>query len=327
MLTLLALAVWLHLGTLLLTALFGYLLLRCFLIRGNRPLAVVIYCAVVAVLLVGLIGFSALAYHALPKIADTSIPAMVNFAEEHEIELPFTDFDSLKETVIEQAQKGATAIGQYAKVASYQFVMLAFGLVAPISLLLSPIRPPADGARDRYTSVMLALADRFRLLYASFAKVMGAQILISIINTALTTLFLLCNGYPYTGLLLMLVFLCGLLPVVGNLISNTVIVGVGFSLSPHAGLYALIFLILIHKLEYFLNSKIVGRRIGNPMWLTLIALLVGERLLGIAGMALAPVLLHYIKVETSAWRIDVSPANEAAQKNEASVAESSRPVA
>ena len=131
---------------------------------------------------------------------------------------------------------------------------------------------------------------------------MGAQIIIAAINTVITAMFLILSGYPYAALLLCLVFLCGLLPIVGNLISNTVVVGVGFTISPKMGLLALIFLITIHKLEYFLNSKIIGTRIDSPMWLTLIGLIVGERLMGIPGLILAPVVLHYIKYEMSAYR-------------------------
>jgi predicted PurR-regulated permease PerM len=92
-------------------------------------------------------------------------------------------------------------------------------------------------------------------------------------------------------------FLCGLLPIIGNLISNTIIVGVAFTIAPQTALTALVFLVVLHKFEYFLNSKIVGDRIQNPMWLTLIGIVVGEKLMGIPGMILAPVLLHYIKVE------------------------------
>jgi predicted PurR-regulated permease PerM len=66
---------------------------------------------------------------------------------------------------------------------------------------------------------------------------------------------------------------------------------------------ALIFLIVIHKLEYFLNSKIVGWRIHNPLWLTLLGLIVGERVLGLPGMILAPVILYYIKLEASATKV------------------------
>ena len=73
-------------------------------------------------------------------------------------------------------------------------------------------------------------------------------------------------------------------------------------------LLSLVFLVVIHKLEYFLNSKIVGDRIKNPMWMTLLALVLGERLMGIPGMILAPVVLHYIKVEASRNKVsDLSP--------------------
>ena len=154
-----------------------------------------------------------------------------------------------------------------------------------------------------YWQVTRELGIRFESLYRSFAKVMGAQLKISAVNTMLTALFLMIGGYSYAAMLVGLVFLCGLLPIVGNLISNTVIVGVGFTMSPKAGLAALVFLVVIHKLEYFLNSKIIGKRIDSPVWLTLIGLVLGERLMGIPGMILAPVLLYYIKVEASAFGV------------------------
>ena len=77
-----------------------------------------------------------------------------------------------------------------------------------------------------------------------------------------------------------------------------------FTISPKLAGIALIFLVVIHKLEYFLNSKIIGDRIKNPMWLTLIGLVLGEKLMGIPGMILAPVVLHYIKVEASRNKAD-----------------------
>jgi predicted PurR-regulated permease PerM len=89
------------------------------------------------------------------------------------------------------------------------------------------------------------------------------------------------------------------IPVIGNLISNTLVVALGFMVSPAKGLWALVFLVVIHKLEYFLNSKIIGAKIHTSIWLTLLALLLGERLMGITGMVLAPVVLHYIRIEAS----------------------------
>lgn len=300
---LLVLMACLHMGTLLLTALFGVLALRSFCFGRRRVLSVLIYLLLVALLGGGLAYFSALAYRTLPQIAETSIPAMVNFAEKNGIDLPFSNLAGLKDAALDAARSGIAVLGNYAKLASFQFVLLLAGLVVSISVFLNPRWSTGPRQEENlYEAVTYQLGARFALLYQSFARVIGAQLAISAINTVLTAIFLLACGYPYAALLLILVFLCGLLPIVGNLLSNCVIVGVGFTLSPRMGLLALLFLIVIHKLEYFLNSRIVGQRIHTPMWLTLIGLIVGERLMGIPGMILAPVLLHYIKLETEAQK-------------------------
>ncbi len=85
------------------------------------------------------------------------------------------------------------------------------------------------------------LAERFKTFFQSFTKVIGAQIIISTINTGLTAVFLVLNGYPFAAVLIVLTFLCGLLPIIGNLISNTLIVGVGFTVSPQTALVAMSF--------------------------------------------------------------------------------------
>mgnify|MGYP000719018155 CR=1 FL=1 len=72
-----------------------------------------------------------------------------------------------------------------------------------------------------------------------------------------------------------LLMVLNFLTMMGNLVSNTIIVGIGFTVSPKMALVALVFLVVIHKLEYFLNSKIIGDRIKNPMWLTLLGLILG----------------------------------------------------
>ena len=59
------------------------------------------------------------------------------------------------------------------------------------------------------------------------------------------------------------------------MISNTIIVCVGLTIDLQHAMGALAFLVVIHKLEYFLNSKIIGDRIRNPVWLTLLGLILG----------------------------------------------------
>jgi predicted PurR-regulated permease PerM len=184
-----------------------------------------------------------------------------------------------------------------------QAAAFIIGVVVAISLFLSSrvhLGEADDAVQDNvYSATGAEILTRFQTFYGSFSTVMGAQLLISLINTALTAAFLLLADFPFASIIIVLTFLCGLLPVVGNLISNTLITCVGLTVSPQLALLALGFLVVIHKLEYFLNSRIIGRRIKNPMWLTLLGLLLGEKLMGIPGMILAPVVLHYIKVEAS----------------------------
>jgi len=153
---------------------------------------------------------------------------------------------------------------------------------------------------------------RFKTFYESFSTVMGAQIVISAINTVLTGIFVLAVHMPYAWVVIGATFFCGLLPILGNVLSNTIVVGIGITVSPKMAIISLVFLIVIHKLEYFLNSKIVGDRIRNPFWLTLLGLILGERLMGIPGMILAPVVLNYIKVEASRLKAAEKPADGSA---------------
>ena len=307
MIGLVAMVGLLHLATLVIAALFGYFALQCFTIQGRKGLAVGIYVLVAAGILVGSYFFARQAYKTLPGIAENTIPAVVGWAEQRGLELPFSDYESLKAEAMAKVKQSFAQIGPYLRRALYQIVALIIGVVMPVSLFLNARWHRDDDPHavrgSLYSTVSQELALRVETFYNSFTTVMGAQILISAINSALTAAFLLWGGYPHVAVLVGLTFLCGLLPIVGNLISNTLIIGVGFTIGPKMALFALIFLVTIHKLEYFLNSKIIGDRIKNPMWLTLFGLVVGERLMGIPGLILAPVVLHYIKVEASRSRL------------------------
>jgi len=98
-------------------------------------------------------------------------------------------------------------------------------------------------------------------------------------------------------------FIAGLLPVVGNLISNTVILIVSLSQSLAIAVASLAFLVVIHKAEYFLNARIVGARIHAKAWELLVAMLVMEAAFGIAGLIAAPIYYAYLKDELAARKL------------------------
>ena len=298
---LLVLVAWLQLGTPFLAALFCYLALNKLAFWGKKWVAVLLFLVVIAAAFSGAVFFLKRAFVALPEIVETSIPLVVRFAQEHGIELPFTDIDGLRAVALEGVRDTLGQLGNYVKIATKEFVFLLIGIVIAVSVFLNPdfeARRVKDRTKSNLYSFYTAqIRDRFASFYQSFANVMGAQIIISAINTTLTAIFSLAVGLRYASLVVILTFVCGLLPIVGNLISNTIIIGVAFTMSPRLAGWAFIFLIAIHKFEYFLNSRIIGGRIDHPMWLMLLAMLIGERLMGIPGVILAPVILSFMKVE------------------------------
>jgi predicted PurR-regulated permease PerM len=306
----------LHLGTPLLIVLFAYFALRqLFYFTKRKWLALILFIVVVAGIAAAAVYFTRAALLALPDVADTSIPSASAWAQKRQIELPFTDFESLRAVVIDTLKQEAHYLRNVAHFARSTTAVLVFailGIVVAVSLFfktgLDPYRNTHPMKNNLYSICCDEVSTRFRDFYRSFATVMGAQITISLINTTLTAIFVLAVRLPYGPLVIAITFLCGLVPIVGNLVSNTIIVFLALTVSLKLAIGALVFLVVIHKLEYFLNSKIIGDRIRNPVWLTLIALIIGERLMGVPGLILAPIVLNYLRVEM--LKIEVGPAPE-----------------
>src|SRR5215469_7447868 len=295
----------LHLGVPLLVVLFSYFALRqLYFLTKRKWLALILFGIVVAGIGAATVLLTRAAILALPDVADTSLPSASAWAQKRQIELPFDDFESLRQAVIDALGQEAHYLRNVANFARSTAMILFFsilGIIAAGSLFLKTGLDPYRGTHrvknNLYSMCCDLVSTRFRDFYRSFATVMGAQLTISLINTVLTAIFLLAVGMPHALLLIAVTLLSGLVPIVGTLVSNTIIVFVALTVSLKLGIVALLFLVLIHKLEYFLNSKVIGDRIRNPIWLTLVALIVGERLMGIPGLILAPVVLNYLRVE------------------------------
>lgn len=180
------------------------------------------------------------------------------------------------------------------------FVYLIIGMVIGglVAISPDPARIPGPLAQ--------ALIERMSFLRKAFKRIVFSQVRISALNTTLTAIFLtlvmpaLGAPLPLTKTMIAVTFIAGLLPIIGNLISNTVIFLVGLSVSMVAAIGALVFLIVLHKLEYFVNAHIIGTRIRSNAWELLIAMTVMEAAFGIPGLVAAPIYYAYIKDELSA---------------------------
>lgn len=206
--------------------------------------------------------------------------------------------DDLRVGAAELARKHAATLQLAGKEAVRVFVHILVGLVLGAIIALGRTRPA-----HAVGPLAAALGLRCRRVADAFHNIVFAQVRISLINTAATAIFLL-GVLPVMGIhvplaktLVALTFVFGLLPVIGNLISNTAITISALSVSLGVGVAALGFLLLIHKLEYFLNARIVGTQINARAWELLSAMLLMEAAFGLPGLIAAPIYYAYLKCE------------------------------
>jgi predicted PurR-regulated permease PerM len=177
--------------------------------------------------------------------------------------------------------------------------MIMGGLLA-ILVFFRHITHHDEDRRGPLARQLVEKADRFGKAFSSIAV---AQIKISTVNTTLTGLYLIVVlplfgiRIPFATTLVVITFLCGLIPVLGNLISNTVITILSMGVSIGTAAASLTFLIVIHKLEYLINSRIVGGETDSQAWEILLAIIIGEAAFGVGGIVMAPIIYAFVKRE------------------------------
>ena len=209
--------------------------------------------------------------------------------------------DSMKQELVEWVRAHVAQLQLFGRDAARTFVIVLIGMILGAIVALQPTPNP-----ERLRPLSGALLVRVGLVAQAFRNIVFAQIKISLLNTTLTGIFLLGVlplfdvHLPLAKTLVILTFILGLLPVIGNLMSNTLIFIAGLSLSIWVAVAALGYLIAIHKLEYFLNARIVGGQISARSWELLVAMLVFEAAFGLPGLVAAPVYYAYLKSELKA---------------------------
>lgn len=181
--------------------------------------------------------------------------------------------------------------------ASLQGLLLAY-----VGLVIGGLIVGTPGVSDP-APLRAAARTRARHFISAFRQIVVAQFWIAAFNAVCTALFLFGAlplfdvMVPYSGMLVALTFFAGLIPIVGNLLCNGVLTLAGVSVAPMVGLACLMFLIAIHKFEYVINAKVVGKRTGTTAWELLTVMFVGEAIFGVAGLVAAPLYYAYVKRE------------------------------
>jgi predicted PurR-regulated permease PerM len=213
--------------------------------------------------------------------------------------------DELEAEAAGWLRQHAGALGNIGERLGKLLVHVMIGLIIGGMIVLAD---PTQGYRPGRAPGPLAraLEARVTLLGRAFRRVVFGQVRISALNTVLTGIYLgailplFGVNLPLVKTMIAVTFLVGLLPVLGNLISNTIIVVVSLSVSLWVALASLAFLIAIHKLEYFINARIIGGQIRARAWELLLAMLLMEAAFGLPGVVAAPIYYAYLKNELTA---------------------------
>lgn len=293
----------LHLGPVLLAGLFSYMILDLThrrLSAAMSPLAAKLgalttFLITATVIIWLVVTFFKLALHRMPLILGSLIPTIDGMANEYGIDLPFENLHEFRVVALEAIKENAKSVTETSGLLTKGFFQIIVGIFVAVLCFLG--EPEPTDRHDAYDSIRREFDKRIRVFMAGFEKILAAQVMISAINAVVTAIFLLAVGIPYVRFLTLTTFIFGILPIIGNILSNTIIVGTALTVSPQLALAGMIFLVISHKAQYLFSGQILGSRIKTPVWQVLVGLLLGEAVMGVPGMILAPALIHYVREE------------------------------
>lgn len=277
--------------------------------RLNAARAKLVAVALLGTVVVGLLALTGIGAVGLFRHGGDSLPALLGklaeILENSRNQMPAwlsdyvpADADDLRQTLVDWLHSHSGALPGAGRILGTVAAHILIGMVIGAMLALHQAVPLAA-----HRPLTRAIATRAQRMSTAFRRVVFAQAWIAGINTVFTA-FYLAVALPLLGVhlpliktMIALTFVAGLMPIIGNLISNTVIVVVSLSYSLPMALGSLVFLIVIHKLEYFLNARIIGSHIRARAWELLMAMLLMEAAFGIAGLIAAPIFYAYLKDE------------------------------
>ncbi len=135
--------------------------------------------------------------------------------------------------------------------------------------------------RTRVASLSDAIINRIGIF-------VGGQTLVAAIAALFILLVGLVIGLPYTTALALLVFFCGLIPLVGHILGTSIVTLIALTKSPTTAIIAFAAYVIYVQVEnYVIMPRIMRKSLSIPGLVTIIAALIGTSLLGLIGGLLA----------------------------------------
>ncbi len=232
--------------------------------------------------------------NALITNAPQLISDLKNNSTINELNKTYGIVDTFQAKVDSSIKDGKFVIGAFGGVLGVgkAFISGVFSILTILVLTLYFLAALPTVTKDAYRLVPASRRERVaKITDAIIFRVgafVGGQITISFFASIFIFFLGLVLDLPYKSALALVVFVCGLIPLIGHFIGMTIVTLIALTVSPLIAAISLASYIIYVQFEnYVLTPKVMKRALSIPGLVTIIAALIGTSLLGLVGGILA----------------------------------------
>lgn len=264
--------------------------------RGSRPVAMGV--SFLAVLLL-LLGFLAAIVPPLVREAGNFIdaaPGLVEQARDQNTPMgQIIDRFNLEERVTDGARQLSGELGNFGATAASAIGSVAGSVVAVFTVLVLTFMMLLEGPRwTRVFKEVIPAKNRPRVekitgdMYRVVKGYVNGQVLLAFLTSIVVLPALIVLGIPYPAALVVIVFICGLIPLVGNTIGAVIISLVALTQSWLVALIILSYYILYQMIEnYIIQPRVQANSTNMSPLLVFGSVIIGVSFGGILGALVA----------------------------------------
>ena len=253
-------------------------------------------------LVIGFVGV--FIWIAAPLIID-QVNALINNAPQlisdlksnstiNELNINYGIVDTVQNRVEASIKDGKFVIGAFGGVIGVGKAVVsgAFSVLTILVLTLYFLSSLPTLTKDAYRLVPASRRERVAKITDAIIFRVGAFVGGQITISFFASIFIFILGFaldlPYKSALALVVFVCGLIPLIGHFIGMTIVTLIALTVSPLIAAIALASYIIYVQFEnYILTPRVMKRALSIPALVTIIAALIGTSLLGLVGGILA----------------------------------------
>lgn len=266
----------------------------------RKLIVIVLYSLVAVFLYVAIVHFLPILINQISQLVD-SLVKLYNNPSDNTIVKWIVGF--LKESNIQKyLQAGVDFI--IASLSGIGSVGLSFFLALILSLFFSLEKERVTSFTGQFMTSKVGFIFKEAAFFgkkfvSTFGVVLEAQLMIALVNTFITTIALYLMDFPQLLILSIMVFVLGLIPVAGVIISCIPLVLIAYSVGGFQDVvYILITVVIVHAIEtYILNPKLMSSKTNLPVFYTFIILIFSETFFGVWGLIVGiPVFVFLLDI-------------------------------